>query len=232
MKFFRMDSDLPDWEVWDEVRAEAGADFHACVAVYMFMYAKMAQNYTEHGVQTIRISARNLRKSSKISEQKLRKILEILEKNFNFFSTFSEHFLEITYPNFLKKQRLPKRYGDGKFATDKRIQDRDLENNIKSSADISNTLEPGDQKAEPDESELRAMASQCAGIVNDRLPGGMKRTTEAQWLKAFTGIGLSADEIFPVLKYALHEKFWGPRIRNPDFFKRNFTKIQQQIGQI
>ncbi len=63
MKFFRMDSDLPDWEVWDDIRKQVGMDFHVCMALYIILYAKLSANYVDPEQKFIEISEASLRNS-------------------------------------------------------------------------------------------------------------------------------------------------------------------------
>jgi hypothetical protein len=119
MKFFRMDSDLPNWDEWGEIADELRpSDYHACFTLYMVLYSKLADRYKYKDQKTFRVSINQLARSARISVKKCEYFTTILRQKYNFSCTRVGNFYEIEYPNFLRKQRMPSRDGDGKFTDD------------------------------------------------------------------------------------------------------------------
>lgn len=76
MKYFRMDSDLPDWDVWHELYDVLGKhDFHAGVACYLFMYAEYCKKLNEENRKTAKINIRKLAGDLHISRKKVCRVL-------------------------------------------------------------------------------------------------------------------------------------------------------------
>jgi hypothetical protein len=116
-----MDADCPDWPAWDIVRKKAGKDFHKAVTVFFFLNARMTAEYREGSEKVFVVQVRSLRRAASVSKPKLLEYLKALGEAFQF--TFKEEedgsVLRIAYPNFLRKQKAPKRNPNGQFAPGK-----------------------------------------------------------------------------------------------------------------
>lgn len=114
VKYFRMDGDLPFWDETVECLRECG---HKGFTLWIMLYSLLADKFT--GEEEITISFVKLCRQSKISQKTARKLLEKLQKIYTFEILSwqkSDTFFTVFYPKFLEKQKIPKRYGDGKFA--------------------------------------------------------------------------------------------------------------------
>lgn len=112
-----MDSDLADWSAWDDIRdsCTTTAEFHACISVYLFLYAKLAEKYVDPDQTTLTINRKNLARRCRVVERKLDRYLTVVGRALDFEYTTVGRSLDVMYPNFLKKQKLDKRYGSGRY---------------------------------------------------------------------------------------------------------------------
>lgn len=142
MKFFRMDSDQPDWQIWATVYEEIGRhDFLLAKAMFFDLYSLMAQETGQDTSKNPQISIRKLAESLRISRRKCADTLLKLCQLFAISSLIvrrnsdgSPQIVEIHYPNFLKKQKKFFKSGsDGggdKTRQEERIQDIEGEKTV------------------------------------------------------------------------------------------------------
>jgi len=144
MKFFRMDSDFARWPEWNKLAPGDGRKRQQYMAVYMVLYAEIAAHYKTADQKTFELSEHHLARSVGMLPNRWRGFVGDLSKAFQFSVKFPPGICQINYPNFLKKQKIPKRDGDGKFSDSVlRVESRELRvENIKESRTPNGLQEP------------------------------------------------------------------------------------------
>lgn len=141
MKFYRMDSDQPDWEIWSRVYDEVGRrDFVLAKALFNDLYASIAKQYKGNS-DTHEINIRKLAESLRISRRKAAQMTLKLGPIFAFeprivrrYADETPQIVQIYYPKFLEKQKsYSKRGGESKRESkreSKSNREREREENI------------------------------------------------------------------------------------------------------
>ena len=85
MKFFRMDSDVLDWDRWELLAEEIlPKDFQSAVTVWLAFYAECCKELRDADQKTIQVSVRKVANAARVQRRKAVRLLEIMGPIFGF----------------------------------------------------------------------------------------------------------------------------------------------------